>query len=101
MVNNGRIYLVGGLEHGWIMTFHWEEESQVTNSYSSEGLNETTNQIYLLVSRHFLMQIAVIFVCGISMYFSCFDVTKKWASKPIASHGLGEYSDHPRHSHTF
>ena len=22
MVNNGRIYLVGGSEHGWIMTFH-------------------------------------------------------------------------------
>ena len=22
MANNGRIYLVGGLEHGWIMTFH-------------------------------------------------------------------------------
>jgi hypothetical protein len=42
------IYLVGGLEHDWIMTFHLlgMSSSQLTNLYVSEGLKPPTN-IYM------------------------------------------------------
>ena len=42
MFDYQRVFLVGGLEH--VFPVHWEE-SQLANSYDSEGQRYTTNQI--------------------------------------------------------
>ena len=43
------LYLIGALEHGWIMTFHilGMSSSQLTNSYFSGGLKPPTSYIVL------------------------------------------------------
>ena len=41
-------FLFGGLEHEFYFSIYWEQYSQLTNSYFSEGWRKTTNQLHKL-----------------------------------------------------